>query len=514
MNISRPTRVALRFALLMALALCCVLCGCGNQEGQTADEAVEEAPAQEDSSTFVSHGSTYEKAETVAINTTLSGEPTDVSVIEWIKNPDEKDVIEDRSTLKAITPDDEDATFSQDGDELDWQADGADVRYTGTTDQELPFDVSYRYTLDGEEVDPTTLANVTGALEITITYANNTIATVSAGGTSHAVKEPYLMASLVSFDAEHAANVQVDNGQVMDQEGSFMAIGMALPGLSASLGLEGKLDLPEQVTITADVADFDAPDITTIATNNLLSMVDGQTTDELGSTIDEAFEQLSTLQEGISQLAQGTSAVDTALSTIGKGQSQLNEAFPNATSGIASLAEAAQQLSDGATASQTQLNQAGDHQEQALAALASIDTETLTDEQQATLAQATEELTAAQTSQEIADKGLKDIATGSAQLSSGLSSASEGLATIQEGYAQLEIATTQVSQAAAQLSDGTAQLGEGIEAALSQAQSTIDEKIELVGALNDLVAERGAFCGNADDMPASTIFVVTASSQN
>lgn len=513
MNASRPFPIALRLALVAALAACLALCGCATQEEQTGETATEE-PTEQDEAAFASHGSTYEKAETVAVNTTLSGEPTDVSVTEWIKNPDEKDVIEDRSTLQAITPDDEDVPFSQDGDKVVWQANGADIRYTGTTDQELPFDISYRYTLDGEETDPAALTGVTGTLEITITYANNTSATVSAGGTSHAVQEPYLMASLISFDAEHATNVQVDNGQVMDQEGSFMAIGLALPGLSASLGLEDQLDLPEQVTITADVADFDVPDVTTIATNNLLSMVDGQTSDELSSTIDEAFGQLSTLQEGISQLAQGTSAIDAALSTINEGQSQLNEAFPNATSGIASLAEASQQLGEGAEASQAQLDQAAEHQAQAIAALASIDATTLTEEQQAALAQASDELAAAQTSQAVADQGLEGIASGSEQLSSGLSSASEGLATIQEGYAQLETATNQVSQAASQLSDGTAQLGDGIEAALSQVQGTIDEKIELVGALNDLVEERGAFCGNADDMPASTMFVVTASNQH
>ena len=91
------------------------------------------------------------------------------------------------------------------------------------------------------------------------------------------------MTSFASFDVEHAKNVKVDNDKAMDQDGSFIATGLAMIGLAQSLEADNMVDLSESVTITADVTGFVMPDITTMASNQVLYMVGVDATDDLDS---------------------------------------------------------------------------------------------------------------------------------------------------------------------------------------------------------------------------------------
>lgn len=527
-----------RAAGACALAACCAfsaaaLSGCSsNAEQGTAQPAVQTQTAEEpQQESITAHGSTYEKAETVSVTTTLSGSTTAVAVDEWLKNPSGLDVIDDVSTLQQITADDKAITFTQEGEKLTWKAKGQDVHYTGITNKELPFSIEYTYKLDGNEVDPTTLNNVTGHLEVAINYCNNTSGTVSAGGSTHSVKQPYAMASLVSFDAEHAKNVKVDNGQVMDQDGSFIAAGIAMPGLADSLGLTDMMDLPESVTIEADVTGFDMPSITTMASNQVLSMMDESGSGDISSSVNDLFSQVDSIKQATEQLSQGTSAIDQALSTINEGQGKLNAAFPNATDGLGKLSAAADgvtQLIDGAnqaleadTATQGQIGEQIAYLKSQIDGLKAISTDGMDDAQKEALAKSIADLeqTASQLEQALATSQqatgtattmLGKASEASSQVSSGLTSVAEGLKQIQSGYEQLAQATGKVSEAASQLSQGTAQMSEGAQQAIDQARGSIDEKIDLVSALSDYAKQQGAFCGNASNMPAATTFVVTA----
>ena len=224
------------------------------------------------------------------------------------------------------------------------------MHYSGVTDKELPFAISHSYNLNGETVDPSSLKNVTGKLEVHLSYANNTSATVNASGSSHSVKEPYAMASLVSFDAEHAKIVKVNNGQVMDQDGSFIAMGMAMPGLAQSLELDDMVDLPESVIITADVVGFDMPDITTMATNQTLGMIDESTTDNLDSNLDDIFSQVSSIQEATEQLSQGMQGVSQALAGISEGLAKIQAGYAQLSEATNEITEASAKLSQGTQA--------------------------------------------------------------------------------------------------------------------------------------------------------------------
>ena len=521
-----------------------LLTGCNQQEGpdapagQSAQDISTEAGTQEsqdsedsEPESITAHGSTYEKAETVSATSTLSGEITAIAVDEWLKNPEGLDVIEDVSTLQQIATTDDDISFTQDGENLSWQTNGEDVHYSGITNAELPFNISYSYKLGGAETDPSELVNVTGHLELCISYENKTQGTVDANGTIYSVQQPFAMASLISFDAEHAQNVKVDNGQVVDQDGSFIAVGLAMPGLAGSLDIEDMVSLPESVTVEADVTGFDMPNITTMASNQVLSMIDEESTDDLSSDIDDAFSQVDSIKKATNQLSKGTSAIGEALSTIAQGQSQLNEAFPNATSGLDQLSqgsqgvgtlidEASQTLADGGEALAqigTQISNLKDE----LANLRALDTEGMNEEQAAALEEHESELediiaqleSAQAASKQGSDTAVSKLSQASdvnSTLTNGLQSASAGLTQIQSGYEQLTQALEKVSQAAGKLSKGTKKMSKGMAEAIEEARATIEGKIDLVEALADYADAQGAFCGNASDMPASTTYAITA----
>ena len=521
----------MHIAATCSLTACLALFGAGfltgcsddsQQDDSSNTTTVQEQPAEEqEQDSITAHGSAYEKAETVKATTTLTGEMKDIAVDEWLKNPSGLDVISDESDLQQIAPDDDKITFTQDGTKLEWNTNSEDVHYSGVTNKELPFSVSYTYKLNGEEVDPSTLKNVTGQLEISMSYTNNTSATVDAGGTSHDVKEPYAMATLVSFDAEHAKNVKVDNGQVMDQDGSFIAVGLAMPGLSQSLELDDMVDLPESVTITADVTGFDMPDITTMASNQVLGMIDESTTDDLDSNLDDMFSQVSSIQDATEQLSQGMQGVNQALSAISEGQTKLNEAFPNATDGLGKLSEGSQGIGKLVDASTQQLTQVEAAQEKAAASVAeleAIDTNGMTDTQKEALQQATadakENLVAAQQATAAASATLDKASEASSQVSAGIAAIGEGLTKIQAGYEQLGNATSQITEATSKLAQGTQAMSEGVKTAISEMRGGINDKLDLISALRDYTESQGAFCGNASDMDASTTFVVTAKADN
>ena len=84
--------------------------------------------------------------------------------------------------------------------------------------------------------------------EASLDYKNNTTTTVNVDGTSRNVKEPYVMASFASFDTEHPKIIKVNNDKGMNQDGSFVAIVLAMPGLTQSPQLDNMVDLPESVT--------------------------------------------------------------------------------------------------------------------------------------------------------------------------------------------------------------------------------------------------------------------------
>ena len=106
------------------------------------------------------------KEETVYVVSKADGTADNVIVSEWLKNKDGSDTIKDASDLKDIKNVKGDETFTQNGDEVTWDAKGNDIYYQGTTDKELPVTEKITYYLDGKEVTPEEIAGKSGKVTI------------------------------------------------------------------------------------------------------------------------------------------------------------------------------------------------------------------------------------------------------------------------------------------------------------------------------------------------------------
>ena len=312
---------------------------------------------------------TLRKDETVyVIMDADSGEQERV-VNEWLRNPEELGTINDYSRLKDIRVTDSGQKFSQDGKKLVWDAGGKDVKYSGTTDSDLPVSVEVSYYLNGEYVTADEIAGQSGDVEIHFDYGVNARDRVVVGGSGYDLTHPYIMASGVLLDTDIFTGIEVSNGRVINEAGQAICAGIAVPGLQANLAVSHDLiDLPESVVIKAHANGFKLNGTYTIALTGLLKDFDSKT-DDVTSKLDElesAFGKLSKassdlvkgsrkvadgadkLADGTDELTDGTSALKDGSSTLSAGVSKLVNGSKKVENGADKVAKGASKAEEGA----------------------------------------------------------------------------------------------------------------------------------------------------------------------
>lgn len=232
---------------------------------------------------------------------------------------------------------------------------GGSLHYDGYEDCQLPVTVKIGYTLDGKAVQPKELAGKSGHVVMTLTYENHT----ASGGTC----VPFLAVSGMVLDHEHFSNIEVDGGKTTDDGDRSVVLGIGLPGVAENLGsAASKLDLPEAVTISADVKDFETETIYTFVTSEIFAEldVDGGTDlsdlsgqmDKLTDGVDALLTGTGQLDEGAGQLAEGAEKLMEGVDALHLGASQLYEGTQSLKSGVGQLTEGASSLKAGADALQ------------------------------------------------------------------------------------------------------------------------------------------------------------------
>ena len=336
-----------------------------------------------------------DKEETVYFITDASGNVDKTIVSDHLYNRDGKDTIEDVSSLSDIENVKGDEEFTQDGDKLQWKADGNDIYYQGTTNAEAPVSQKVTYYLDGKEISPEELAGKSGKVTIHFDYTNNTSCTETVNGEKVTVSVPFAAITGLVLD-DSFSNIEVTNGDVKENNGSNIVLGYALPGLSDSLDVEDSdftddVTIPDYFEVTADVEDFSLSTAMTFVVNaaNYVG-VDGASLDSVDDLLDELSDATEQLQDGSAELADGAdtladgaktlkdgmSTLKTGLASYTDGANQintglntLNSSVPSLTSGIATLNSSAKSLSDGvALLNSTVSAQFTDSEKQALVA--------------------------------------------------------------------------------------------------------------------------------------------------
>lgn len=321
-----------------------------------------------------------DKDESVYLISDANGNVNKTIVVDHLKNKDKKDTLEDASNLSDIENVKGKEKFTQSGDKLTWQAGGKDIYYQGTATAEPPVTQKVTYYLDGKEISPEDLAGKSGKVKIRFDYTNTTSYTETVNGEKQTVSVPFAaVTGLVLGDGFE--NIEVTNGKAEVSDSSSVVLGYALPGLKDSLGikdgdLDGDVNIPEYVEMTADVENFSMPAAMTFVVNaSDYVSTDGIDTSDLDDMINDLKDASTQLQDGSKTLAEGTDTLADGLSTLQSklgtfasgvgtlksglktytdgvstlsgGLNKLNSNVPTLSNGITTLNSSAKSLNDG-----------------------------------------------------------------------------------------------------------------------------------------------------------------------
>ena len=153
-----------------------------SDNNDNASESSASSQKSENTNTRAPKDSSAYKDETVYVLCESNSKVKNVIVSDWLKNSPSLDSIEDISSLADIVNVKGDEEFTSDGTQLNWDADGKDIYYKGTTDKELPVDVNITYFLDGREISPADLAGKSGHVTIRWDYKNKQKVTKEING--------------------------------------------------------------------------------------------------------------------------------------------------------------------------------------------------------------------------------------------------------------------------------------------------------------------------------------------
>ena len=374
-----------------------------------------------------------DKDESVYLISDANGNVNKTIVVDHLKNKDKKDTLEDASNLSDIENVKGKEKFTQSGDKLTWQAGGKDIYYQGTATEEPPVTQKVTYYLDGKEIAPEDLAGKSGKVKIRFDYTNTTSYTETVNGEKQTVSVPFAaITGLVLGDGFE--NIEVTNGKAEVSDSSSVVLGYALPGLKDSLGikegdLDGDVNIPEYMEMTADVENFSMPAAMTFVVNaSDYVSTDGIDTSDLDDMINDLKDASTQLQDGSKTLAEGTDTLADGLSTL---QSKLG----TFASGVGTLQSGLKTYTDGVSTLSGGLN---------------------------TLGNSTGALVAG------ADKlnsGAGQLASGSATLKDGLKSYTDGASQLNTGLNKLNDNTGSLATGVTSLNDGAKKLSDGINAA-------------------------------------------------
>lgn len=385
------------------------------EEKEVLKEAAEEMLGDSDT------GSTGEifKDESVYVKADASGKVKDITVTEWLKNPgagEEADVSE-LSDIKNIKGEE---TFTKGNDgALTWQSEGEDIYYQGTTKKELPVDVRISYKLNGKEISAEELNGKDGKVEIHISYTNKAKQTVSIGGENVEMYTPFAMVTALMLPTEEYKNVTIDHGKIISDADKDIVVGIAFPGLEENLKLqEIDLDIPQSVTITADVKNASVGPTITVASADVISKLG---LDEIDS-FDDLEDSIDELDDAATQLAEGSKEASDGAARLADGSRELSD-------GAVKLAEGNQTLAGGVN---TLNNKSGD-----------------------------------------LIKGVSDLADGINQYTMGVEGLAQGSEILKEGAKSVNDGAAQVRDGAAGAKAGADELAAGLQSASSQVTGVV-----------------------------------------
>lgn len=361
--------------VITASVLTVSMCGCAVSADEAKSTATADTVSAEKKSSKKDASEAYTsqqtgKDETVYVFTGADGSMNHMVVSDTLHTAGKKGAVEDYSNLDNIENVSGDEKYSSDDNgNITWTSDGSDISYQGTTDKELPVDVKITYYLNGNEVSPEEIKGQSGHVKVHFDYTNNAETTITSNGEEKTVKVPFGMVTGLTLDASKFTNVTVTNGKMNQYNDSDVIYGLALPGLKESLETASVSDIdltsvniPEYFEFEADTTDFDIDLCMTIATSNLLSLLntDDLNVSDFSGSIDQLTSSGQKLVDGTKSLKDGTSQLKSGAEQLDNGAASLLTGSDTLTSGASSLADGSKSLADGASSLKDGASQVND----------------------------------------------------------------------------------------------------------------------------------------------------------
>lgn len=361
--------------VITASVLTVSMCGCAVSADEAKSTAAADTVSSEKKSSKKDASEAYTsqqtgKDETVYVFTGADGSMNHMVVSDILHTAGKKGAVEDYSNLDNIENVSGDEKYSSDDNgNITWTSDGSDISYQGTTDKELPVDVKITYYLNGNEVSPEEIKGQSGHVKVHFDYTNNAETTITSNGEEKTVKVPFGMVTGLTLDASKFTNVTVTNGKMNQYNDSDVIYGLALPGLKESLETASVSDIdltsvniPEYFEFEADTTDFDIDLCMTIATSNLLSLLntDDLNVSDFSGSIDQLTSSGQKLVDGTKSLKDGTSQLKSGAEQLDNGAASLLKGSDTLTSGASSLADGSKSLADGASSLKDGASQVND----------------------------------------------------------------------------------------------------------------------------------------------------------
>ena len=502
------------------------LAGCGREAVQDTDTAVIEQSAEADENddllsnvmNQVAHRSTTtgmepRKDEVVYVMADAQGNTQKIIVSDCLKNANGESTITDASSLTDIknVKGNESYTVDADGN-LVWNADGSDIYYQGTTDKELPVDVSISYELEGKEIAPEDLVGKTGNVTIRFTYTNNEKTTVEVNGKEKEVYVPFAMISGAILPAEHFSDIEVTNGKVISEGDNNIVVGMAFPGLKDSVNIDSlkekavdeeakeKLDeveIPETVEIHAYATSFEMNQTMTMAMSDLLSDLNMDDTLDIDtSRITDSMNELKDatrqLKDGSTELNDGAATLQEGAQTLADKSRDLDSGAGELVDGISTLNDGAGELNNGAGSLKDGIDQVNSGAESLANGASSLDSGVRT------LKNGTASLVS----------GAGELNSGAAQLQAGINKASAGVDTIKAGFEksskfdQTDAKTWGLLLLSQQTADAAVSLAKALGVDLTKLTTQMNEMQAEVQSMGQQLSEAKAVVGELGSVPS------------
>lgn len=423
-----------------------------------------------------------EKDETIYATLSYDGTPEKIIAVNHLKKGlDGK--FTDQADYKGgeITLLTSDTSFQVSGENYLFtpENDIEDIYYRGIPENEqLPFDFSIEYTLDGNGINAQKLAGETGNIEISMNISSN--------GSSHEYyRNSYICQISVPMSLSVFSKISAPNGQMVVAGSDVTYTFMVLPSSSKKIRIEAfakgfELGSFSIACIPFDISAFLGEDIS-LTPDDLDSLMTA------AGQLDSGTRQLSA---GLIEFGDAMSGVSASAGELSASQQEIYSGYSSYLDSMTQLAGGMLQLSDGLTLTASQGHVLADSFTDLKKNISAVFdsllplTAALPPEQSAELTESVEALKTGMESFDLALReytqavqtisgnaedlgtGMETALSGANGLKAGLGQLGDGMSSFSKGISQMNKEFIEIENAASELSEGQSEFTQGLRSSV------------------------------------------------